>query len=55
MLFAVLRSLASLQPHYQFSLPYFLKLFDEALGGELPEEYLNKGMNASILVNKASN
>ena len=42
MLFAVLRSLACLQPHYQFNLPYILALFDQALGGEFPEEYMDR-------------
>lgn len=56
MLFAMLRSLASLQPQYQFGLPYFLSLFDEALGGELPPEFLNidaecKVMNSSGTLN----
>ena len=40
MLFAILRSLQSIHNEYQFSLKYFLELFDEAIGGEplAPEE-----------------
>ena len=39
MLYSVIRSLATIHREYHFSLPYFLKLFDEAIGGEFPPEY----------------
>ena len=39
MLYSVLRSLASIQTEYQFTLPFFLKLFDEAIEGEFPPGY----------------
>ena len=39
MLFALLRSLSLVQKEYHFTLPMFLKLFDQAIGGEFPEEY----------------
>ena len=39
MLYAIIRSLQSIHNEYQFSLDYFVKLFDEAVGGELPEEF----------------
>ena len=39
LLFAVMRSLASVRHEYQFTLTYFLQLFDEAVGGELPADY----------------
>ena len=31
--------MACVQREYQFTLPYFYKLFDEAIGGEFPPEY----------------
>ena len=34
MLFAILQSLTAVQYEYQFTLPYFLKLFHEAIGAE---------------------
>lgn len=39
MLYCVLRSLSAIQRQYQFTLPYFYRLFDEAVGGEFPQEY----------------
>ena len=48
MLYSVLRSLASVQTEYQFTLPYFLKLFDEAIGGEFPDAYLD-GPSADLV------
>ena len=42
MLYSVLRSLGSIQREYQFTLPFFLKLFDEAVGGEFPEGFLDQ-------------
>ena len=39
MLYAIIRSLQSIHNEYQFSLDYFIKLFDDAIGGELPEEF----------------
>ncbi|XP_052258855.1 uncharacterized protein LOC127863384 isoform X2 [Dreissena polymorpha] len=42
MLYAICRSLQSVHNEYQFSLAYFLALFDEAVGGELPAEF-NQG------------
>ena len=33
------QSLACVQREYQFTLPYFYKLFDEAIGGDFPPEY----------------
>ena len=39
MLYAIIRSLQSIHNEYQFSLDYFVKLFDEAVGGELPVEF----------------
>ena len=39
MLYAIIRSLQSIHNEYQFSLDYFVKLFDEAVGGELPEDF----------------
>ena len=39
MLYALLQSMASVQKEYQFTLPHFYKMFDEAIGGEFPPEY----------------
>ncbi|XP_070202269.1 uncharacterized protein [Littorina saxatilis] len=39
LLFSLMRSLGSVRHEYQFSLTYFLQLFDEAVGGELPPEF----------------
>ena len=39
MLYAIIRSLQSVHKEYQFSLAYFITLFDEAVGGELPEDF----------------
>lgn len=39
MLYAIIRSLQSIHNEYQFSLDYFVKLFDEAVGGELPDDF----------------
>ncbi|XP_076457719.1 uncharacterized protein LOC143291635 isoform X3 [Babylonia areolata] len=36
LMFALMRSLASVRHEYQFTMDYFLQLFDEAIGGELP-------------------
>ena len=36
MLYAIVRSLQSIHKEYQFSLSYFMYLFDEAVGGEMP-------------------
>ncbi|XP_056010102.1 uncharacterized protein LOC125667097 [Ostrea edulis] len=41
MLFSIIRSLQSVHNEYQFSLHYFIELFDEAVGGELPPEFLS--------------
>ncbi|KAK3108743.1 hypothetical protein FSP39_014630 [Pinctada imbricata] len=38
MLFSIIRSLQSVHNEYQFSLKYFLELFDEAVGGEVPPD-----------------
>ena len=48
MLYDLLRSLPVLQHEYQFTLPYFLKLFDEALGGELPDDYTVDSDNEAV-------
>ena len=50
MLYALLQSMACVQREYQFTLPYFYKLFDEAVGGEFPEEYL-KDTEPEVCVN----
>ena len=42
MLYSIIRSLQSIHNEYQFSLAYFVSLFDEAVGGELPAEFLQK-------------
>lgn len=42
MLYSVLRSLAAVQTEYQFTLPFFLKLFDQAVEGEFPAGYLEE-------------
>lgn len=39
MLFAITRSLQSVHNEYQFSLKYFLELFDEAVGTDVPDDY----------------
>lgn len=39
MLYAILRSMACVHKEYQFSLQYFISLFDEAVGGELPSHF----------------
>ncbi|XP_053409232.1 uncharacterized protein LOC123561373 isoform X4 [Mercenaria mercenaria] len=44
MLYAITRSLQSIHNEYQFSLEYFINLFDEAVGGELPDEFI-QGVN----------
>ncbi|XP_064650622.1 uncharacterized protein LOC135502065 isoform X3 [Lineus longissimus] len=41
-LYTVIRSLPSIRQEYQFTLDYFLKLFDEAVGAEPPEEFYHK-------------
>ena len=48
MLYSVLRSLASVQKEYQFTLPYYLKLFDEVVGGDFPAAYLD-GLSADLV------
>lgn len=40
MLYAITRGLQSIHNEYQFSLEYFIKLFDEAVGGELPDDFI---------------
>ncbi|XP_023931015.1 dynein beta chain, ciliary-like [Lingula anatina] len=42
MLYAILRSMSAVQREYQFTLPSFLALFDEAVGGDFPEEYYDE-------------
>ncbi|KAL5020322.1 hypothetical protein ScPMuIL_003214 [Solemya velum] len=42
MLYSILRSLQSLRNEYQFSLKFFVLLFDEAVGGELPPEFMQE-------------
>ena len=39
LLYAILRSLSAVLPEYQFTLTYFLDLFDEAIGGDFPPEF----------------
>ncbi|XP_071095883.1 uncharacterized protein [Haliotis cracherodii] len=39
MMFSVLQSLPSVHKEYQFTLQYFIELFDEAVGGELPKDF----------------
>nr|KAG5694047.1 hypothetical protein BaRGS_025626 [Batillaria attramentaria] len=39
LLFALMRSLSSVRHEYQFTLNFFLQLFDEAVGGELPADF----------------
>jgi len=39
MLYAITRSLQAVHHEYQFSMAYFIALFDEAVGGELPDEF----------------
>ena len=39
MLFSILRSLTTIHNEYKFTLTYFLELFDEAVGGALPEGF----------------
>ena len=39
MLFAVLQSLTSVQYEYQFTLPYFLRLFHEAIGAQFTPSF----------------
>ncbi|XP_069115919.1 uncharacterized protein [Argopecten irradians] len=39
MLYAILRSLQSIHNEYQFTMRYFVDLFDEAVGGEVPQEF----------------
>ena len=39
MLFSLLRSLSLIQKEYHFTLSTFLKLFDQAIGGEFPKEF----------------
>lgn len=40
MLYAILRSLATLRREYHFSLSFFMQLFDEAIGGAFPPEFM---------------
>jgi acyl carrier protein phosphodiesterase len=49
MLYAISRSLQSIHNEYQFSLEYFIQLFDEAVGGELPDEFI-QGINQEEVV-----
>ena len=39
LLYAILKSLAALQHEYQFPLPYFLQLFKEVVGKDVPPDY----------------
>ena len=39
LMFALMRALGSVRHEYQFTLTYFLELFDEAIGGELPPNF----------------
>ena len=48
MLFAIIRSLQSVHNEYQFSLKYFMELFDEAVGEDIPEEYTIDEEEASV-------
>lgn len=49
MLYSILRSLQSLRNEYQFSLKFFVLLFDEAVGGELPPEFMEEEEEVSCL------
>lgn len=37
---STMKSLSSLHREYAFTMNYFLELFDEAVGGELPENFV---------------
>ncbi len=50
MLYAILRSLATIHREYQFTLPYFLELFDEAIGGVFPPEYSEDSDNDDVSI-----
>ena len=39
LLFTLMKSLGSVRHEYQFTLAYFLRLFDEAIGGQLPDNF----------------
>ena len=39
LLYALIRSLAAIYPEYQFTMDYFLDLFDQAIGGVFPTEF----------------
>jgi hypothetical protein len=39
LLFTLMRSLGSVRHEYNFTLNYFLQLFDEAIGGQLPKHF----------------
>lgn len=50
MLYAIIRSLQSVHNEYQFPLHYFIELFDEAVGGELPPEFLNADEDEGVRI-----
>ncbi|GFO25145.1 dynein beta chain, ciliary-like, partial [Plakobranchus ocellatus] len=45
LLYSLMRSLAAIYPELRFTMDYFLHLFDEAVGGSLPEEFHGYGGN----------
>ncbi len=49
LLWSGMRSLASIEQLYQFDLPFFIALFDEAVDGELPPEYLQEPQSAPLV------
>ena len=48
MLFAVLQSLSSILPEYQFSLEDFLDLFDAAVPGDFPQLYAEQKSEVKV-------
>ena len=48
MLFSLLRSLSLIQKEYHFTLPMFLNLFDQAIGGEFPEEFIGSMFTETV-------
>ena len=48
LLYSLMRSLAAIYPELRFTMEYFLHLFDEAVGGSLPEEYMGTGQEDEV-------
>lgn len=48
LLYAIMRSLSSIKHEYQFTLSFFLQLFDEAAGGQLPAEFGRDGNEEEV-------